>query len=111
MTIYHATTVTGTLTFQSEKDGREITRRFPAFQAHTGWAYIDIVDHAIELVSLPNIGDYGWMQIDENINEALNRGGRKHNDNDSAEFELSDRVRSNDPPSHLIGTGIWKWEN
>ena len=67
------TTVTGTLTFQSEKDGREITRRFPAFQADTGWAYIDLVDHAIELVSLPNIGDYCWMQIEEAIIETPNR--------------------------------------
>ena len=66
------TTVTGTLTFQSEKDGREITRRFPAFQADTGWAYIDLVDEAIELVSLPNIGDYGWMQIEEVIIETPN---------------------------------------
>jgi hypothetical protein len=67
------TTVTGTLTFQSEKNGREITRRFPAFQADTSWAYIDLVDHAIDLVSLPDIGwAYGWMQISENINEALN---------------------------------------
>jgi hypothetical protein len=68
------TTVTGTVTFQSEKDGREITRRFPAFQANTSWAYIDIVDHAIELVyeSLPNLGDdYGWAQIDEKVVEAL----------------------------------------
>ena len=69
------TTVTGTLTFQSEKDAREITRRFPAFQADTGWAYTDLVDHAIELVSLPDIGGYSWMQISENINEALNREG------------------------------------
>ena len=67
------TTVTGTLTFQSEKDAREITRRFPAFQADTSWAYVDLVDHAIELVTLPNIGgSYCWMQIDEHINEALN---------------------------------------
>ena len=67
------TTVTGTLTFQSEKDAREITRRFPAFQADTSWAYVDLIDHAIDLVSLPDIGDYGWLNIDEHINEALNR--------------------------------------
>jgi|TARA_R110000824_G_scaffold100098_3_gene237989 hypothetical protein len=65
----NATTVTGTLTFQSERDGREITRRFPAFKADTGWSWIDLVDHAIELVSLPDIGGYGWMQIDEKIVE------------------------------------------
>jgi hypothetical protein len=78
------TTVTGTVTFQSEKDGSEITRRFLPFPADTGWAYIDIVDHAIELVhecsdlninTLPDIGDYSWMHISENINEALNREG------------------------------------
>ena len=63
------TTVTGTLTFQSEKNGREITRRFPAFKADSDWAYIDLVDHAIDLVSLPDIGDYGWLQIDEEIIE------------------------------------------
>ena len=74
-TVFTDTTVTGTLTFQSEKDGREITRRFPAFQANTGWAYIDLVDHAIELVSTPDLGSYGWLQIDEHINEALNREG------------------------------------
>ena len=71
-----ATTVTGTLTFQSEKDAREITRRFPAFQADTSWAYTDLVDHAIELVSLPSLGDdYGWMQIDEAIIETPDREG------------------------------------
>ena len=65
------TTVTGTLTFQSEKNGREITRRFPAFQADTSWAYIDLVDEAIELVyeSLPDIGDYGWLNTEEDIIE------------------------------------------
>ena len=64
------TTVTGKLTFQSEKDAREITRRFPAFQADTSWNYIDLVDHAIDLVWLPDIGDdYGWIQIEEEIIE------------------------------------------
>ena len=71
------TTVTGTLTFQSEKDGREITRQIPAFQADTGWAYIDLVDHAHELISLPDIrgGWYSWMQVGENIIETPNPKG------------------------------------
>ena len=69
------TTVTGTLTFHSEKDGREITRRFPAFQADTGWTYIDLVDHATDLVSLPNIGNYSWMRIDEVIIETPDQEG------------------------------------
>jgi hypothetical protein len=86
------TTVTGTLTFQSEKDGREVTRSFPPFQADTGWAWVDLVDHAHDLLydTLPDLrGEpgtddfaqwpperdihghptYGWIHLDEEIIE------------------------------------------
>ena len=66
------TRVIGTLTFESEQDGRRITRPFPAFDATEDAPYINLVDEAIELVydSLPALPEeYAWVQISEAITE------------------------------------------
>ena len=71
------THITGTLTFQSEQDGREITVPFRSFAATTETPYVDLVDEAIERTSLPELpGEYEWLQLDETIHETrIQRGG------------------------------------
>ena len=70
------TYITGTLTFQSEQAGREITRPFKSFAATTETPYVDLVDEAIERTSLPDLpSEYGWIQIDETIHETKIRKG------------------------------------
>ena len=68
------TTVSGTLTFQSEKTGALRVITFPAFRATTETPYIDLIDRATELVEnrLPDLGDeYGWIQVEDHIIETV----------------------------------------
>lgn len=68
------TQVSGTVTFESEQDGKVRTVRFAPFHATTETPYVDLVDSAIEtcydkLPSLPE--EFGWVAIDEAIDEKV----------------------------------------
>lgn len=68
------TLVSGTVTFESEKDGAIRTVRFPSFEATPETPYVDLVDRAIERAEskLPKLpAEFGWIQIDEAIEEAV----------------------------------------
>ena len=66
--------VTGSVTFQSEWDGAEIAVRVEPFDVLNDSSWIEIVDEATERnypAGSAGPEGYGWMQIDEHLNEAL----------------------------------------